>query len=266
MAETFADPRSVMGRAIELASCGIGRVEPNPAVGAVIVDAELNLIAEGYHERFGGPHAEINALHQAGELPETATMFVTLEPCCHQGKTPPCTSALIDAGIKKVVIGMQDAAPHVDGRGIAQLKSAGIDTEVGLLQDQIRRLNAPFIKLVTTGMPYVHAKWAMTLDGKIASRTGHSKWISNSMSREVVHRLRGRMDAVLIGSGTASADDPLLTARPDGPRAAARIVLDSQAKLPINAPVERRPLFAHTVRSPICSSIGSKSRSACRSS
>lgn len=232
MPERFASPADVMRRAIELARRREGFVEPNPMVGSVVVDDRLQLLGEGYHERFGGPHAEVGALAQAGEKARGATLFVTLEPCCHHGKTPPCTEAVIRAGIRKVVVGLSDPFPQVAGKGIAQLQAAGVDVEVGLLKEEVRRVNAPFLKLVKTGLPYVHAKWAMTLDGKIASRTGASKWISNEASRAVVHRLRGRMDAVVIGIGTALADDPLLTARPPGPRKPVRVVIDSQLWLP----------------------------------
>ena len=239
MTERFADPESVMQRAIELAARGRGLVEPNPLVGAVLVDDELRLIAQGYHERFGGPHAEINALQQAAGNATAGTLFVTLEPCCHHGKTGPCTAAVIQAGVRRVVVGRPDPSPHVAGVGIAELKAAGVAVEVGLLEQQVTRLTAPFLKLTSSGMPYVHAKWAMTLDGKIASRTGASRWISNPASREIVHRLRGRMDAIVVGAATALSDDPLLTARPPGPRVATRIVVDSQARLPVDSQLVR---------------------------
>lgn len=238
----FSTDEDVMRRAIELARRGIGSVEPNPAVGAVLVDAKRNLLGEGWHERFGGPHAEVNALadfqkrHPESamrtQLAATASLFVTLEPCCHTGKTPPCTDAILASGVRHVVIGIRDPSPHVDGGGIAQLQKAGIDVSVALLEAEVRRLNAPFLKLTQTGLPYVHVKWAMTLDGKIATRTGSSQWISNDKSRAVVHELRGRMDAIIVGAGTAIADDPSLTARPPGPRTATRVVVDSQARLP----------------------------------
>ena len=227
----FAAPEDVMRRAIELARLGAGHVEPNPQVGAVIVDDRLQLVAEGFHERYGAAHAEVAAIAAAGEGARGATLYVTLEPCCHMGKTPPCTEAVIAAGLKKVVVGAQDPFPQVAGRGLARLREAGLTVEVGLLEMEVRGLIAPFRKLVETGLPWVHAKWAMTLDGRIASRTGASKWISNAASRAVVHSLRGRMDAIVIGRGTALADDPLLTARPAGPRVAARVVFDSRAQL-----------------------------------
>ncbi|MCH7990716.1 MAG: bifunctional diaminohydroxyphosphoribosylaminopyrimidine deaminase/5-amino-6-(5-phosphoribosylamino)uracil reductase RibD [Planctomycetes bacterium] len=235
MTETFSDTQTAMRRAIELATQGLGYVEPNPPVGAVLVDDDLTLLGEGYHQKYGGPHAEILALQQAGPHAQKATLFVTLEPCCHEGKTGPCTKSLIDAGIRKVVIGIEDPSPHAAGKGIDELKSAGIEVEVGLLKEDVSQLTAAFVKRVTSGLPWVHAKWAMTLDGKIASKTGASQWISNEASRELVHQLRGRMDAVIIGSQTAHIDNPLLTARPPGPRKPTRIILDSNAELALDS-------------------------------
>lgn len=223
-----------MTRALELAERGRGFVEPNPLVGAVIV-REDQMVGEGWHERFGQNHAEVNALKQAGEAARGATLYVTLEPCCHHGKTPPCTNAVIQAGIGQVVAAMLDPFPQVASQGIARLQTAGIEVTVGICEQESRRLNAPYLKLVTRKQPYVHAKWAMTLDGKMATRTGDSKWISNDASRRRVHELRGRMDAIIAGIGTVLADDPLLTARPPGPRTATRIVLDSQGRLPVQS-------------------------------
>ena len=251
----FASPEAVMRRALELARRGEGRVEPNPMVGAVVVDRDLRLISEGWHELFGGPHAEVHALRQAGERARGATMFVTLEPCAHQGKTPPCTEAVIAAGLARVVVGSHDPFPQVNGRGIARLRAAGLVVETGMLDHEVRQLNAPFRKLIQAGLPWVHAKWAMTLDGRIASRTGASQWISNAVSRGRVHDLRGRMDAILVGVGTALADDPLLTARPPGPRTASRVVIDSQARLPLDSQLVRtaregRVIVATTEQAP----------------
>jgi diaminohydroxyphosphoribosylaminopyrimidine deaminase/5-amino-6-(5-phosphoribosylamino)uracil reductase len=229
---TFASREEVMRRAIEIARRGAGLVEPNPLVGAVIVDEGLRLLGEGWHEKFGGPHAEIMAIANAPGAVRGATLYVTLEPCCHFGKTPPCVDAVLAAGLRRVVVAMSDPFPAVAGQGLRKLREANIEVEVGLLEVDAKRLTAPFRKLVEQGRPYVHAKWAMTLDGRLASRTGASKWISNETSRAVVHQLRGRMDAVVIGIGTALADDPLLTARPAGPRVATRVVLDSHARLP----------------------------------
>jgi diaminohydroxyphosphoribosylaminopyrimidine deaminase/5-amino-6-(5-phosphoribosylamino)uracil reductase len=238
---TSADPAAVfaMRRALELAKRGEGCVEPNPMVGAVVVTGDGRIVGEGYHQRCGESHAEVHALAQAGELARGATLFVTLEPCCHHGQTPPCTDAVIAAGIRRVVAAMQDPNPKVSGSGLSKLRDAGIDVEVGLLEEEAHRLTAPFRKLVETGLPFVHAKWAMTLDGKIASRTGASQWISGPESRAVTHRLRGRMDAIVVGIDTALADDPLLTARPPGPRVATRIVLDSHARLPVESQIVR---------------------------
>jgi diaminohydroxyphosphoribosylaminopyrimidine deaminase/5-amino-6-(5-phosphoribosylamino)uracil reductase len=220
-----------MRRALELAERGRGHVEPNPLVGAVIV-RDGQLVGEGWHQRYGQAHAEVVALAAAGDAARSGTLYVTLEPCCHQGKTPPCTDAVLRAGIARVVAAMPDPFPQVAGKGAEQLRTAGVAVEFGSCEAEARRLNAPYLKLLATGQPYVHAKWAMTLDGKIATRCGDSKWISNEASRRRVHELRGRMDAILVGIGTALADDPQLTARPAGPRVAVRIVLDSHLRLP----------------------------------
>lgn len=217
-----------MTRALELAAQGRGSVEPNPLVGCLIARG-AEIIGEGWHRHFGGPHAEIEALAIAGPRARGATLYATLEPCCHFGKTPPCTRAIREAGITRVVIAQRDPFPAVDGGGIANLQSAGIDVEVDLMEAEARWLNAPYFKLVTQGKPWVIAKWAMTLDGKIATRTGASRWISSAASRAIVHALRGRMDAIVVGRKTVAADDPLLTARPAGPRVATRIILDRLA-------------------------------------
>jgi diaminohydroxyphosphoribosylaminopyrimidine deaminase/5-amino-6-(5-phosphoribosylamino)uracil reductase len=223
-----------MERALELAQRGRGYVEPNPLVGAVIV-REGKVVGEGWHEKFGQAHAEINALTAAGEAARGATLYLSLEPCCHYGKTPPCTDAILRAGIGRVVAAILDPFPAVSGAGARLLRNSGLQVETGLCEVQARRLNAPYLMLVTARRPYVHAKWAMTLDGKIATRTGNSKWISNDRSRQLVHSLRGRMDAIITGIGTVVADDPMLTARPPGPRTATRIVLDSTLRLPANS-------------------------------
>jgi diaminohydroxyphosphoribosylaminopyrimidine deaminase/5-amino-6-(5-phosphoribosylamino)uracil reductase len=220
-----------MQRALELAERGRGRVEPNPLVGAVVVRDDQP-VGEGWHEQYGQAHAEVNALARAGGAAEGATLYVTLEPCCHQGKTPPCTDAVLRAGIRRVVAAMTDPFPAVAGNGAALLRQHGVEVDMGLAEAQARRLNAPYLKLIATALPYVHAKWAMTLDGKICTRTGNSKWISNEVARSRGHELRGRMDAVVVGIGTVLADDPLLTARPPGPRVATRIVLDSRGRFP----------------------------------
>ena len=239
MPVVFASETEVMRHALQLAARGLGHVEPNPAVGAVIVDEALQLLGEGWHQQFGGPHAEVHALQQAGAAARGATLFVTLEPCCHFGKTPPCSQAVITAGIRRVVVAQQDPAPHVNGGGIAELRAAGIVVDVGLCESEARRLTGPFVKLMTTGRPWVHAKWAMTLDGKIASQTGHSQWITSPASRAAVHQLRGRMDAIVVGIGTALADNPALTARPAGARVPLRVVIDSHARLPLDSQLVR---------------------------
>jgi diaminohydroxyphosphoribosylaminopyrimidine deaminase/5-amino-6-(5-phosphoribosylamino)uracil reductase len=220
-----------MERALELAERGRGHVEPNPLVGAVVVQ-DGKLIGAGWHAKFGQAHAEVNALAEAGAGARGATLYVTLEPCCHHGKTPPCTDAILRAGISRVVAAMLDPFAEVSGKGVALLRAAGVAVDVGPGQAAAQRLNAPYLRLLTAGRPYVHAKWAMTLDGKIATRTGDSRWISNEESRRRVHLLRGRMDGIVVGIGTVLADDPLLTARPPGPRTATRIVLDTHGRLP----------------------------------
>ena len=219
-----------MERALALAERGRGFVEPNPMVGCVIVRGE-SIVGEGWHQRFGGPHAEIEALARAGQAAAGATMYVTLEPCCHFGKTPPCTRAIIEAKIARVVIAQQDPFPEVHGGGVRELEAAGISLQQGVLAQAARHLNAAYLKLVTAHRPWVLAKWAMSLDGKIATASGDSRWISNPLSRQKVHGLRGRVDAILVGRGTVEADDPLLLARPPGARTATRIVLDSRAAI-----------------------------------
>ena len=221
-----------MRHALALAAKGRGFVEPNPMVGAVVLDAAGQLVGEGWHQAFGEAHAEVFALAAAGDRARGGTLVVTLEPCCHHGKTPPCTDAVIQAGVARVVVAMADPFPKVAGGGVATLRAAGIEVQVGLCEAEAVALNAPYLKLLRTGRPWVHAKWAMTLDGKLATRTGDSKWISGEESRRRVHELRGRMDAIIVGRGTVVADDPLLTARPPGARVAARVVLSASGDLP----------------------------------
>jgi diaminohydroxyphosphoribosylaminopyrimidine deaminase / 5-amino-6-(5-phosphoribosylamino)uracil reductase len=232
------DDDRFMAQALALAMRGQGCVEPNPMVGCVIV-RDGAIVGQGFHEKFGGPHAEVNALAEAGERAAGATAYVTLEPCCHQGKTPPCTQALIKAGINRVVASIEDPFDKVRGRGIGELRAAGIECEMGVRAADSNWLLAPYGKLIETGRPWVIAKWAMTLDGKLATRSGNSQWISSEASRAVVHQLRGRVDAVIVGSGTARIDDPLLTARPadlsDFKRTATRIIVDSAASLSLSS-------------------------------
>jgi diaminohydroxyphosphoribosylaminopyrimidine deaminase / 5-amino-6-(5-phosphoribosylamino)uracil reductase len=215
--QSFADADVTwMRRAYELAWQGEGWVEPNPMVGCVLV-RDGQVIGEGWHQRYGDSHAEVNAIraaHAQGIPTQGATAYVTLEPCCHFGKTPPCTDAIIEAGISRVVIGCSDPFEKVAGEGISLLRAAKMHVDVGVLEAEIAEQLSPFRKTVTQKLPWVIAKWAMTLDGKIASHTGDSRWISNEASRAKVHQLRGRVDAIIVGMGTVLADDPLLTARP----------------------------------------------------
>jgi diaminohydroxyphosphoribosylaminopyrimidine deaminase/5-amino-6-(5-phosphoribosylamino)uracil reductase len=227
-----------MRRALSLAEQGQGRVEPNPMVGCVIARG-AEIIGEGWHARYGGPHAEVAALEIAGARAAGAVMYVTLEPCCHHGKTPPCIDAILAAGVREVVVAQQDPFPRVAGGGIAALRAAGVRVDVGVLEEEARQLNAPYRKLLAEQRPWVIAKWAMTLDGKLATSTGASRWISGEASRQIVHQLRGRVDAILIGRGTAEADDPLLVARPPGPRVAVRVVVDTRASLSVNSQLVR---------------------------
>ncbi|MCO8122269.1 bifunctional diaminohydroxyphosphoribosylaminopyrimidine deaminase/5-amino-6-(5-phosphoribosylamino)uracil reductase RibD [Stieleria sp. TO1_6] len=203
-----------MRLALELAANGQGCVEPNPMVGCVLVK-DGTCIGQGFHRRFGGPHAEIEALRSLPSPSDArgATAYVTLEPCCHHGKTPPCSTALIQARVGRVVCAMRDPFPKVDGGGIGQLRESGIDVTLGVLETAAQSLNAPYLKRLQTGTPWTIAKWAMTADGRIATHTGQSKWISGAGSRRHVHQLRSRVDAIIVGMGTVLADDPMLNAR-----------------------------------------------------
>ena len=218
-----------MRRALDLAVQGLGLVEPNPMVGAVVVRDD-RIVGEGYHQRFGGPHAEVFALRQAGDLARGAELYVSLEPCCHHGKTPPCTGAILAAGVRRVVAAVMDPFPQVSGRGLAVLRDAGLEVQAGVLETDARRLNAAFFKRQQTAMPLVIAKWAMTLDGRIATASGDSRWISGDASRRRVHEVRRVCDAVIVGAGTAVKDEPSLTVRHVEPLPErgqpARVVLD----------------------------------------
>ena len=245
--DQFADDAATMTRAVALAERGRGHVEPNPCVGAILTAPDLSFIAEGWHERWGGPHAEVNVLTAAGERARGATLFVTLEPCCHHGKTPPCADAVIAAGVRRVVVGTGDPAPHVAGGGLAKLRDAGVEVEVGVLQDECRALIAPFLKRLAVERPWVIAKWAMSLDGRTAARTGDSKWISSRESRRLVHRWRGEVGAVVVGAGTLRADDPHLAPRPadfdlpPSPRTPVRVVVSSSGELPAGSRLAATP-------------------------
>ena len=239
--ETDTDRRH-LARAIELAEEGRGRVSPNPLVGAVICrDGEL--IGEGFHRALGAPHAEVEAIHSAGDAELTgSTMYVSLEPCCHHGRTPPCTEAIVRAGIARVVVASDDPSSHASGRGLGILRDEGVEVIVagGELAARARLLNQPFRKHARTRRPWVLFKSAMTLDGKVATSSGDSQWISCAASRERVHRWRAEADAVAIGIGTALADDPQLTPRlPDVSRHPRRVVFDSLARLPLDSQLLR---------------------------
>ena len=229
--------RSFMWRALQLAKKAEGRTSPNPVVGAVIVRDD-RVVATGYHRRAGEPHAEEEALNAAGELAKGAELYVTLEPCCHRGRREPCVEAVIRAGLRRVIVGVIDPNPLVSGKGLEALQSSGIETECGVLEAQCRRANAPFFKCIQTGLPYVTAKFAMSVDGKTATHTGSSQWISGEGSRRFTHGLRDRNDAILIGSGTLTADDPRLTVRGiAGASDPIRIVLDPDGVIASDANV-----------------------------
>ncbi|HIJ51897.1 MAG TPA: bifunctional diaminohydroxyphosphoribosylaminopyrimidine deaminase/5-amino-6-(5-phosphoribosylamino)uracil reductase RibD [Planctomycetes bacterium] len=263
---------SYMQTALKLAQRGIGSVEPNPAVGAVLVKAN-QVIGKGWHREFGGPHAEINALENCKTLgvnPRGATMYVSLEPCCHQAKTGPCTEAIIAAGLVKVVVATIDPSEHANGKGIEQLRNAGVEVVVGVCETQARLLNAPFFKFTATGKTWVILKWAQSIDSKVAytDKSRERRWISGEQSRKDVHKLRRRAGAILVGINTVIADDPLLTARPvrsphrkstgalqgltsNGARPskgkkATRIVLDSHLRIPLDC-----KLLATTKEAPV---------------
>lgn len=219
--------------ALKLAWRGIGSVEPNPAVGAVIVK-DNHIIGKGWHKKFGAPHAEINALRNCKKSPAGATMFVTLEPCCHYGQTGPCTNAIIKAGIKKVITAVKDPTKKINGRGFKILKKAGVQIETGLCEKEAKKINAPFFKFAKTNIPWVIIKWAQSKDGFLA-RTDKKRWITNSQCRKDIQKLRTRVQAILVGINTVLADNPLLTIRPDNGRQPLRVVLDSQLKIPKNS-------------------------------
>jgi diaminohydroxyphosphoribosylaminopyrimidine deaminase/5-amino-6-(5-phosphoribosylamino)uracil reductase len=238
--QTDTDRRH-LARAIELAQQGRGRVSPNPLVGAVI-GRDDEVIAEGFHGRLGGPHAEVEAIAAAGERDlEGATLYVSLEPCCHHGRTPPCTDAIRGAGIRRIVVASDDPSEHASGRGLGILRDEGVEVVMadGELASRARLLNQPFRKRSRTGCPWVLFKSAMTLDGKVATGSGDSKWISGEESRRLAHRWRAESDAVVVGVGTALVDDPQLTARfadpPTPARQPRRVVFDSLARLPLDS-------------------------------
>lgn len=225
-----------MRLAMQLAGNAIGRTSPNPLVGAVIVK-DNRVVGCGWHRKAGTPHAEVHALNQAGELAQGADVYVTLEPCAHYGKTPPCAKALVEAKVKNVYGGLLDVNPKVAGKGFKILEDAGIHVEYGFLQDELRKQNEVFFKWIEHKKPFVVLKAAMTLDGKIATATGQSKWITNETSREYGYKLRDIYDGIMVGINTVIEDNPMLTARVDGGKNPIRIVVDSSLRIDINANV-----------------------------
>lgn len=217
-----------------LAQAKNGKPSPNPIVGAVIVkDGEL--VASAFHAKAGGDHAEVAAIRLAGEKASGATLYVTLEPCNHHGRTPPCTEAIIAAKLARVILGTRDPNPHVEGKGVEKLRAAGIDVVVGIREDKARALIAPWTKHITAGLPYVSLKLALSLDGRIATRTGESKWVTGPDARAKVHLLRARSDAIAVGIGTALADDPRLTVRDTPGDSPTRVVFDTKLRLPLTS-------------------------------
>lgn len=232
------DDQDYMLRAIALAKKGVGWTNPNPMVGAVIVK-NGRVIGEGYHQRCGELHAERNALAARTESAEGATLYVTLEPCCHYGRTPPCTQAILEHKIARVVIGSRDPNPLVAGKGAQMLREQGVIVEQDVLRAECDAINPVFFHYITTGRPYVVMKYAMTLDGKICSRTGASKWITGEAARRHVHRLRGRYSAIMAGIGTVLADDPLLNCRIEGAHQPTRVIVDSHLRIPLDSQICR---------------------------
>ena len=224
-----------MRRAIQLALLAEGRTSPNPLVGAIVLDTSGRLVGEGFHAAAGKPHAEIEALAQAGKKSANGTIVVTLEPCCHQGLTPPCTEALIKAGLKRVVIGMVDPDPRVSGNGISRLKDSGLEVIEGVLNQECESINREFCFRVRNGRPWGILKWAMSLDGRIGLPNGCSKWITNFPARNSVHQIRSKCDAVIVGGGTVRVDDPLLTSRGKSKFEPLRVIFSRSLDLPRSA-------------------------------
>ena len=224
-----------MKRALKLASLAEGETSPNPLVGAVILDENHDLVGEGFHSKAGAAHAEINALSQAGLKAKGGTLVINLEPCCHRGKTPPCTESILRAGIKKVVVAIKDPDPRVSGNGIQMLREAGLEVICGTLEQDALNLNRAFIFRISKKRPFGILKWAMSFDGRTSLINGQSKWISSKESRDRTHLLRAKCDAVIVGGGTVRADDPLLTSRGLSSREPLRVVLTKSFELPSNA-------------------------------
>jgi len=230
-----------MRMALELAAKGLGRTSPNPMVGAVLVK-EGQVVGQGYHLKAGASHAEVVAIQQAGDFAKGAALYVNLEPCCHAGRTGPCTEVLLAAGVSRVIVAMVDPNPLVAGQGLERLKSAGVEVKTGVLAEDARNLNEVFIKYITTGKPFVTLKVAMSLDGKIAASSGESKWITGEAARRYVHQLRDRYDAILVGVGTILADNPSLDTRLQNGKGKnpVRIVVDSTLRTPLNSKIFKR--------------------------
>jgi diaminohydroxyphosphoribosylaminopyrimidine deaminase/5-amino-6-(5-phosphoribosylamino)uracil reductase len=236
MKKNSFDDNYYMGMAIRLARKGIGKTSPNPMVGTVIV-ANGKIIGRGYHKRCGDHHAEINAINSAKINIKGSTFYITLEPCSHYGRTPPCVDALIQETPERVVVGSLDPNPEVNGRGIKILRSKGIKVDVGICESECRQLNEHYFKFVKTGMPYITVKYAQTLDGRIATKSGDSQWISSEASRRYVHHLRGINDGIMVGAGTVAADNPQLTVRHVKGKNPFRIIVDSKLRIPIKSSV-----------------------------
>ncbi len=243
--------RDYMRIALQLAEKGRGWTNPNPMVGAVIVK-DGRIIGQGWHERYGQPHAERNALAACTADPRGATLYATLEPCCHHGKQPPCVDAILAAGIRRVVVGSADPNPLVSGKGIALLRSHGIEVSENVLREECDRLNRIFFHYITTKRPFVLMKYAMTMDGKIAAYTGHSKWITGEAARAHVQQLRHQYSGIMVGLGTILADDPLLTCRMEGGKNPIRIICDSHLRTPLQAQVVRTAKEVPTLLATYC--------------
>lgn len=229
-----------MKRALDLAERGRGETSPNPVVGCVIVKDGV-VVGEGFHQRPGMPHAEVEAIRSAGEAARGADLFVNLEPCCHFGRTPPCTRTILDSGIRRVIASVPDPNPLVSGRGLAELEAAGIQVKIGVLEPQALWINAAYFKWIQTGLPHVTLKWAMSLDGKVATGSGRSRWITGDASRDRAHELRAQADAVAVGIGTVLKDDPELTVRRVPGKSPRRVIFDSRLSLPSEAKVATGP-------------------------
>ena len=242
------DDRHFMNMALDLAAKGQGFTSPNPMVGAVVVKDE-QVVGRGYHKVAGGPHAEVNALEAAGEFAKGATLYVTLEPCNHTGRTPPCTRKILELGVARVVAAMKDPNPKVAGNGAEFLKQNGLQVTTGVCEAQAQKLNEAFIKYIRTGRPFVMAKCAATLDGRIATRTGDSRWVTGESARRYVHQLRHRTDAIMVGINTIRIDDPSLTTRLPGARSSdpARVILDTHLTISPDARVLQQVSAAPTI-------------------